>query len=346
MFRRHLPVALIRILAILALLAASVGPAAAESSSSPAVTLATSVGETTATVTVDTNRGTQQIASCAYVLDSSAAASCGSASASARKASRYIIDLTDQSIGAHTITVTIVLTDHGTASNATTFTIVATENDTDGDGVPDKTDNCPMIANADQLNTYGSAAGDACEDTDANGTPDVSEPNICVSVDGVPILGPVGTARCGSTKSATDRPDTAIADGDGAEAFAGNGDGSAATAIGVLANASADQGDGNSATATGDGSTAQADNGDNNTATANGANALAHAGFGNDNSATANGDSALASGIGNSNTATATGDSAVADANGANNSATATGDHAVASAISATGCTVVNGSCT
>jgi Thrombospondin type 3 repeat len=35
--------------------------------------------------------------------------------------------------------------------------------DADGDGVPDASDNCPGIANPDQLNTSGDGPGDACE---------------------------------------------------------------------------------------------------------------------------------------------------------------------------------------
>jgi hypothetical protein len=35
--------------------------------------------------------------------------------------------------------------------------------DADGDGVTDAADNCPHVANPDQLNTYGTKRGDACE---------------------------------------------------------------------------------------------------------------------------------------------------------------------------------------
>jgi len=40
--------------------------------------------------------------------------------------------------------------------------------DTDGDGVLDETDNCPLISNADQADTDSDAAGDACDDDDDN----------------------------------------------------------------------------------------------------------------------------------------------------------------------------------
>ena len=40
--------------------------------------------------------------------------------------------------------------------------------DSDGDGIPDNVDNCPNVANADQANCDGDAAGDACDNF--NGT--------------------------------------------------------------------------------------------------------------------------------------------------------------------------------
>jgi hypothetical protein len=290
---------------VLALVAASLAPMAA-ASSRPAVTLWTSVSGTGATVTADVNRGTQQIASCGYVLDGAAPVSCGAAADVGWKASRYTISLTDQAEGSHTVTVSIVLTDGGTASKAGTFKI--TNNDIDEDGVPNATDNCPTIPNANQANTYGSAKGDACEDTDGDGTLDVNETSICVSVDGVAILGPVGTATCESSQSTGKSPNTAVSNGDGADASAGSGDG-------------------NSATAVGDGASAQTDNGgDHNTASAIGDGAAAHAGFGNGNTATATGAGSFAAAIGNNNVATATGG-------------------ASAFAQAANGCTVVNGNC-
>lgn len=48
--------------------------------------------------------------------------------------------------------------------------------DTDGDGVPDGTDNCPLTPNPDQANNDGDAQGDVCDsDDDNDGQSDVNE---------------------------------------------------------------------------------------------------------------------------------------------------------------------------
>ena len=207
--------------------------------------------------------------------------------------------------------------------------------DADGDLVPDASDNCPAVANPDQADRHGSPAGDACEDTDADGTPDVSEADICVSVDGQTILGPNGTATC-----YTDSPGSeAIANGDGASANA-RGSNNTATASGDGARANVFSGDNNTARASGRDASAQAYFGNYNSSTATGEHATAAADFGDHSSALATGQGAYAMVQGHNNSATAKGNSAAAGAwIGNNNTATASGDDLFAYALADEGCT-------
>jgi hypothetical protein len=60
--------------------------------------------------------------------------------------------------------------------------------DSDGDGVPDGSDNCPTIANPTQSDCDNDGIGDACEpgeDYNLNGTPDYCECIADLYVDGV-----------------------------------------------------------------------------------------------------------------------------------------------------------------
>jgi hypothetical protein len=288
---RRLAAALVGALTAFALIAASLAPVAA-ASSRPSVVLGTNVDGTTARVTADINRAPHQIAICTYVIDGSAADSCGSATETGRKSARYTLTLTDLAVGTRLVKVTVVLTDRGSAVKTASFNVSRT--DADGDGVPDATDDCPTIANPDQLDRYGSASGDACEDTDGDGTLDVDEADICISVDGVEVLSPTGsTATCFSDASVGGGPNTAVADGSAASAQAFDGHDNTAVAVGDDAVAQAFSGHGNTATA-GSGSSAAAYGGNDNTATADGDGAIAAAFGGNDNSATASGDGAFA----------------------------------------------------
>lgn len=268
---RRLPAALVGALTVLALIAASLAPSVA-AAGRPSVTLDVNADGTSATVVAVVNRGPHQIDSCTYVVDSAAAVSCGSASETAKKEARYAFTLTDLAAGTHAVTVTIDLNGNASASAAATFRISNT--DTDGDGVSDATDNCPTVANPDQLDQYGSAKGDACEDTDGDGTLDVNETDICVSVDGADVLSR-GNTTCTSDASPGGGHNIAVANAAGAVARATDGPKNTATAVGIDSSAAAYGGSDNTAVADGDGAIAAAFGGDHNSATASGDGAFA-----------------------------------------------------------------------
>jgi len=270
---RRVPPALVGALTIFALIAASLAPSVAASGRA-SVTLDVNVDGTSASAVAEVNRGPQQIDSCSYVVDDAAAVSCGSAIETAKKTARYAFTVTDLAVGTHVVTVTIDLNGNVSASDAVTFEVAKTETDTDGDGVPDATDNCPTVANPAQLDQYGSAKGDACEDTDGDGTLDVDEADICVSVDGADVLAR-GNTTCASDPSSGGGPNVAVANGSGAVAQALDGHDNTATAVGKDSSAAAYAGSNNTAVANGDGAIAAAFGGDHNSATASGDGELA-----------------------------------------------------------------------
>jgi len=61
--------------------------------------------------------------------------------------------------------------------------------DTDGDGIEDGTDNCPLVSNQDQRDSDGDGTGDACDFCEGNGQYDLDGDGICDNADncfGVP----------------------------------------------------------------------------------------------------------------------------------------------------------------
>ncbi|MGX9728877.1 MAG: thrombospondin type 3 repeat-containing protein [Candidatus Electronema sp. VV] len=58
--------------------------------------------------------------------------------------------------------------DLANSDKASVMKFAAAPVDTDGDGIVDSTDNCPLVANANQKNTDGDTLGDACDTDDDN----------------------------------------------------------------------------------------------------------------------------------------------------------------------------------
>ena len=234
--------------------------------------------------------------------------------------------------------------------------------DTDGDGVADDIDNCVDVPNPGQEDSYGSTAGDACEDSDGNGTPDAQEAHFCISIDGVLVISQ-GTAVCDSTPTTGSAPNVALATGNQAKAYAGTnsvspfeGSNIQASALGEYAYAVGGgfppwgydganltviaDGPGTYATAIPSSNTSsiarstelynrassQANYCKDCSSLANGNGANTAAGNGTNNNAEANGVGSYAwARLGNNNTATANGDGASATAHwGSNNTATST----------------------
>ena len=83
--------------------------------------------------------------------------------------------------------------------------VTTPQSDTDGDGVVDTADNCPLTANASQKDTDGDGQGDTCDDSDGDGIFDdvdkeiASAPGSVVDVTGVAMFSlPVSNYRVSS----------------------------------------------------------------------------------------------------------------------------------------------------
>ncbi|MCK5609048.1 thrombospondin type 3 repeat-containing protein [Candidatus Pacearchaeota archaeon] len=60
------------------------------------------------------------------------------------------------------------------------------ESDTDGDGIPDDADNCPLVSNLDQVDSDGDGSGDLCDACELDADNDIDDDGICGDVDNCP----------------------------------------------------------------------------------------------------------------------------------------------------------------
>lgn len=73
-------------------------------------------------------------------------------------------------------------TDQNPVNDTAVSALFSVVKDGDGDGKPDNADNCPTVANADQLDSDGDGQGNACDtDDDNDGIPDANEGNLGTS---------------------------------------------------------------------------------------------------------------------------------------------------------------------
>jgi hypothetical protein len=116
---------------LLAITAGAVSAAASKPS------ISVSAGTPAGTITVSVNRAVKQIVSCTYGVDAIPTIDCTNP-VGGSKSTTYTIDLTDASLGDHTVNVTVTLTDGGVGIGSGSFTItpprVFVIAFTDGDG--------------------------------------------------------------------------------------------------------------------------------------------------------------------------------------------------------------------
>ena len=85
--------------------------------------------------------------------------------------------------------------------------VLPQNDDTDADGIVNLVDNCPTVANADQLNTDGDYAGDVCDDCPADAMNDEDDDSFCADVDNCPLVANLDQAD-GDTDGIGDACDT------------------------------------------------------------------------------------------------------------------------------------------
>ena len=90
-----------------------------------------------------------------------------------------------------------------TSSSSTTTSVIV---DTDNDGIPDNQDNCPSVANPDQLESDADGIGDACDNCPNDPQNDIDADGICGDIDNCPNK-PNGP-NLGTCSASSDSPGT------------------------------------------------------------------------------------------------------------------------------------------
>lgn len=141
----------------------------ASASTKPLVTISSgpTVDGDSAALSYGVNRRAKAIDSRSCSLSdgtTTVAAPCGTLTTDPKDSTTYYsVTLDNLSNGTYVFTVGVVLTDSGATTGISTAFTIDVHIDTDSDGIPDSSDNCPTVPNADQSNWDGDSAGNDCD---------------------------------------------------------------------------------------------------------------------------------------------------------------------------------------
>jgi hypothetical protein len=91
--------------------------------------------------------------------------------------------------GAHRYVAVRGEDEQGNVGRFVSFDLGSGPIDVDGDGIPDASDNCPSVSNADQQDSNGDGVGDACTPPPPGNGPVATTPKLSLRVKGKPRIG-------------------------------------------------------------------------------------------------------------------------------------------------------------